>query len=830
VFAACFNSGASVGPERAAAALAELLPTSGGTGENDPRSRGGVNDGDEETSGQNPRSTGFAETDQFLDSLLPSLYDVFSDMNGEPYKRQEIEQAVALGGDVRVRELPKPPPDNLRSSRGFATARHAPRQPRDPSARSARALFEVDGPTPLHVRAVAYDFYDGVTWYEARTCAPVGFSAREPGDTWMTVTEPPRPFYHGKVEHRFKIARLDGSLVPTPPYLERFRLGRVDREDFFAWSQERILRLAHRKIPGGVTVETVAHTVDPRLLPELTLNPQDLLCTRGPLQTLGREDVATLARRWVEGSPFGWGQVETVVERLREEYVLDPATRAPVGCADTTHHLLLESKRGPDYEFASAASLLLRQLGYPTWLVSGYYAAPDHYDPQSGHTPVTADDVHFWTEVMLPGRVWVVIEPTPGYEVMAPALPFSERLAAFFARVGDWCAEHTLGIGFSTALLVGFAVLIAAARESIGPSLAYCLLGVLGTGLLAAGIPFGALQHAMSHSDPVAPRFMTAIALPAYNAPLQGMMKLGLMFEHGNSVGAAFSLFELGIGVNLGLVVWLAGVFGTRRVLLWLALLTLVVIGFAYAAEPTLYFAKEEADHTHALDDLSAPFPSRTNVTIDVVAGKLGQKLGALESASLAVLALLMLVGGADRLVRRRWDVDARLVRRPPSSDKPKAFWDRPIPGPVLAIVALLGLVVISVIGAYIYYPDAEQVFRDMSEVRVEAITAVRFGHKEEAIRRLEQWDLLTRKLQVGDYVRGWQLDKAEAEKADDLREALEKVRDDLLAGRLQEAKEKARSSGPVDLAYFECQEAFTGRPPPPGIRRVADDRQEVPR
>jgi uncharacterized protein len=374
------------------------------------------------------------------------------------------------------------------------------------------------------------------------------------------------------------------------------------------------------------------------------------------------------------------------------------------------------------------------------------------------------------------------------------------------------------------------AVLIAAARESIGPSLAYCLLGVLGTGLLAAVIPFGALQHAMSHSDPVAPLFMTAIALPAYNAPLQGMMKLGLMFEHGNSVGAAFSLFELGIGVNLGLVVWLAGVFGTRRVLLWLALLTLVVIGFAYAAEPTLYFAKEEVDHTHALDDLSAPFPTGTSVTIDAVAGKLGQKLGGLESASLAVLALLMLLGGADWLVHRRWDVDAWLVRRPPSSDKPKPFWDRPIPGPVLAIVALLGLVAFSVIAAYVYYPDPEQVFRDMAEVRVEAITAVRFGHKEEAIRRLEQWDLLTRKLQVGDYIRGWQLDKAKADKADDLREELEKVRDDLLAGRLQEAKEKVRASGPVDLAYFECQEAFTGRPPPPGIRRVADDRQELPR
>jgi uncharacterized protein len=35
----------------------------------------------------------------------------------------------------------------------------------------------------------------------------------------------------------------------------------------------------------------------------------------------------------------------------------------------------------------------------------------------------------------------------------------------------------------------------------------------------------------------------------------------------GNSVGAAFALFELGIGVNLGLIVWLMIQFGWRRVL-----------------------------------------------------------------------------------------------------------------------------------------------------------------------------------------------------------------------------------------------------------------------
>ena len=116
------------------------------------------------------------------------------------------------------------------------------------------------------------------------------------------------------------------------------------------------------------------------------------------------------------------------------------------------------------------------------------------------------------------------------------------------------------------------AVVVTAARESANPTMGYVLLGFLVTGLIAGLIPAGALGTSMRHDDPTAPLLMTAMALPLYCGPLQGMMRLGLMFEHGNSVGAAFSLFELGIGVNLGLIVWLAVLFGPRRVLFWFLL------------------------------------------------------------------------------------------------------------------------------------------------------------------------------------------------------------------------------------------------------------------
>ena len=41
---------------------------------------------------------------------------------------------------------------------------------------------------------------------------------------------------------------------------------------------------------------------------------------------------------------------------------------------------------------------------------------------------------------------------------------------------------------------------------------------------------------------------MAALGVNVFSSPLAGMMKIGMMFGHGNHIGAAFVLFALGIG------------------------------------------------------------------------------------------------------------------------------------------------------------------------------------------------------------------------------------------------------------------------------------------
>ena len=127
-------------------------------------------------------------------------------------------------------------------------------------------MFEVKG-TPLHVRAAAFDQFDGVSWHEGSTQVRACLIEKEPRSNWMTIFErAPAAVFAAADAHQFKVAKACGALVPTPPHLTRFRVGRVDQPDFFTWSQERILRMSQRKTPTGVTVETEARTIDPRRL------------------------------------------------------------------------------------------------------------------------------------------------------------------------------------------------------------------------------------------------------------------------------------------------------------------------------------------------------------------------------------------------------------------------------------------------------------------------------------------------------------------------------------------------------------------------------------
>jgi hypothetical protein len=446
----------AVGPERATAALGELVSSSGGTGESDPNARGGVHDGDNEVSGTTkPRSVGFSDSETYLETDRPSLYDAISEQYGEPFKKKTFEKMIAIGPD-KVQEQRRAPTENLRAGREFSTTRRPPERMRRPGERAANALVYVQGPMPVHLPMTVYDRFDGRDWAEAPELGRDGRPLeRDPSHPSWLVPIALRPgFSADSVRHRIKIGTLSSSSLPVPAFLSRLKLGSVDRPDFFGWSWEGLIRMVGRKVPAGSVLETDSWSIDPEALDALSFafGPRPGAATWLDASALSPE-VRAATSSWGRDRPRGWPEVMGVVAALRSHAEHDRSANVPESTPDPIARFVLQNRRGPDYLFATTAALVLRERGYPTRLVTGLYASDDQFDRVTRHA---AGSVHTWVEVRLPAGQWMMIEPTPGFEVAGPRRSLWSRLGRTLTFVAEWSKRHALDLLIGTLAFGAF--------------------------------------------------------------------------------------------------------------------------------------------------------------------------------------------------------------------------------------------------------------------------------------------------------------------------------------------------------------------------------------
>ncbi len=453
---------ALAGPKRVMFSLGELMPTSGGSGNTDPFARYGVGDGPEEVAGDNAQTAGMVETDTMIEDNKNSLIDAVNDMYGKPHKPPKDQERMIAAGVAKVIEFHGKLPDNRRPSRDFDTGRKGPKSGKKPESQSARGVFEVEGRTPLHVRLVAYEAYESAEnrWREARK--PSSRLLEAEGGDWMAIGNlRSADWYAQDDRHRLKVANLKDNLVPTPSHLTRFRINKVDKPDYYEWDYEGVLAIAGRKrTPPGVVVTTDCRTLDPRKLDELAFpgvgSDGGASPVLGEVPNTARAELERIATEWAGHLPKGWPQIDAILTRLQTEYTVDTSA-APPDHPVPVLWFLTESRRGPDYQFATAATLLLRSLGYPARVCLGYYAAPESYDSESDHTPVKTSDLHMWSEVRLKDGHWLVIEPTPGYGVLAPLQTWrgwaSDKLAALMVFARRNAIVFAIAFGVLTVLV-----------------------------------------------------------------------------------------------------------------------------------------------------------------------------------------------------------------------------------------------------------------------------------------------------------------------------------------------------------------------------------------
>jgi len=353
------------------------------------------------------------------------------------------------------------------------------------------------------------------------------------------------------------------------------------------------------------------------------------------------------------------------------------------------------------------------------------------------------------------------------------------------------------------------AVAIVAARHMAGATAIYAAIGLAGSMVLAAIFPFGSLTDSMAHQDPTAPLQMLLVALPAYATPLNVMMQVGGMFVHGNSVGAAYVLLSLGTGANLGLAAWAWRTYGFKRAMVFLCVFIAVVVAIAYTINDPLYSAGDvEHPHTHAFDVYACPFSTANSASLpEKTWVKITQDAQLYEVTALSAIFCLLIIGLALRL----WNADCRLERSLAGtlgrvSSQDPSWLNATVPGPVLGITAIAGLIVMSVVGCFVYFPAPDQTLEDMRYVKADALSYASSKDVEKAVRSIELYDDLTRKLQVGYYLRNWQLSEFQQARAKLLRGRLERLKDILELNQLERIRP---ASTAISNAHRRIVEAF---------------------
>ncbi len=265
--------------------------------------------------------------------------------------------------------------------------------------------------------------------------------------------------------------------------------------------------------------------------------------------------------------------------------------------------------------------------------------------------------------------------------------------------------------------------------------------------------------------------------------------QIGGMFQHGNSVGAAFSLLILGAGVNIGLLCWFGRAFGFRKVVLFLLLLLSMTIGLAYAMDKPLYpKGVSPSGHTHAFDVYTHPYQNGQPELLKRAVWEVSEYADKRGSHGIKLLGILALVGIAFRIAESRLDLHPWLQNQVQDPSR----WDIALPAWVVGIVACIGVVVVSIFGTYLYYPAPESLLDDFSAINANCVVAARTGDWEGVEKWVPYCDDLSRRLEVGVFLREGSVGEFQRAKAKVYREKLDELRDDIAAGQTAGIKEQS--------------------------------------
>ena len=458
------------------------MPTSGGNRQGESWARQGVGDGDMLIAAKDEAFTfGPVDSDLFLESEIPSMYDLVSDLYGETSpKKRRYARAISL--DNQIKETEREATESKKNSKEFSAVRQP--KPNDkkyePKGTDSRAIAYLIGETPQWLRVESFDHFEDGIWthsedlFDPKTNTnPSMITIQE--KPWMQVQFPPTELVYSVRERlATKIINFQSPRLITPSLTTHLHIDRIDQIDFYSWMNDGQLMMPNRDYVPQLTVVHQLYQI-PQLhalrVPKSAYaqlshhqKAEDTNATHGLHDWIGaytrlvgvHEEPSARVQQFrdevfgvLASNATDWNRVEAIVGGLRR-FESDRDATAPEDCADVVDYLL-ETKRGPDYLMASAASVMIRQLGIPCRLCTGFFASPSRFDRVAGQSAILPEDLHTWAEVHVHG-MWIPIEPTGLYPQPREWMTWQQRAVEMAWACRDYFRNHpyqTLAIGGS---------------------------------------------------------------------------------------------------------------------------------------------------------------------------------------------------------------------------------------------------------------------------------------------------------------------------------------------------------------------------------------------
>ena len=285
-------------------------------------------------------------------------------------------------------------------------------------ALGATPLYKVSATTPGNLRGAVYDEYTGGGW-KLTDAAPVPLNGttvqaaefgtqKSKAEVRQTVTSQIEVVGTGAPDRRLLsvgdplTANVPGRQLIDPSSLP---LGVIPND------------------PAAVgktytTVGTVSVAAVPTLLNSGTAYPQAIIDSYTELPATLPPEVAELAKQVAGNSRTPYEAARRIEQYLRRNYnyTLEPPPAPPR--RDAVAAFLFDQKAGYFDQFSSSMAVMLRTLGIPTRVATGFVLDPNDVDNVTKQYTVTEQRAWAWPEVYFPNLGWVEFNPTPSRPVV----------------------------------------------------------------------------------------------------------------------------------------------------------------------------------------------------------------------------------------------------------------------------------------------------------------------------------------------------------------------------------------------------------------------------